>query len=296
MDRGAVKALLAAQRAQGVRKKGLSKNTVWLIRATLSVMLGDALDAGLIAVNPAQGLSRRGRKGPDSITASERQKQIRPLTVEQLEAFLEIARGRLGEWTLFLTLADAGLRPNEGLGLQWEDVDAAAQLLLVERSLSGGQVKTTKTGTRRSVELTPRLLEALEQWQATTEADALAAGHDPGPWLFRDADGTPLDLLKVAARFRRLLSKAGVPRFRLYDLRHSYATHLLALGAPITYVAAQLGHAKATTTLAFYAHWIPTADRVWAARLERARGGFPIGIHDTPGRGSLGGAATARSV
>jgi integrase len=291
LDRGAVKALLAARRAQG-----LSKNTVRLARATLSVMLGDAMDAGLCKGNVAQGLTRRGRKGPDSNAQGERQKQVRPLTVEQLEAFLEVARGRRGEWTLFLTLADAGLRPNEGLGLQWEDVDSAARLLLVERSLSGGQARATKTYTRRSVELTPRLTEALEQWQATVEAEALATGREPGPWIFTGPEGKPLDLLKVGARFRRLLTRAGLPRFRLYDLRHSFASHLLALGAPITYVAAQLGHAKPTTTLAFYAHWLPTADRVWAERLERARAGFPHVSPNTPGRGSLGSAASARAV
>jgi len=44
---------------------------------------------------------------------------------------------------------------------------------------------------------------------------------------------------------------AGLPRHRLYDLRHTFATHLLADRAPITYVAAQLGHRKPTTTPAF---------------------------------------------
>jgi hypothetical protein len=74
LDRSTIKALLTARRAQG-----LSKNTVRLIRATLSVMLGDAIDAGLLKANPAQGLTRRGRKGSDTITQSERQKQLRPI-------------------------------------------------------------------------------------------------------------------------------------------------------------------------------------------------------------------------
>ncbi len=56
-----------------------------------------------------------------------------------------------------------------------------------------------------------------------------------------------------------------------YDLRHTYATHLLAEGAPITYVAAQLGHAKATTTLAHYAHWIPEDNKGWVDRLAARR-------------------------
>ena len=45
--------------------------------------------------------------------------------------------------------------------------------------------------------------------------------------------------------------------FRVYDLRHTFASLLLAQGAPITYVAAQLGHSRPTTTLQFYAHWVP---------------------------------------
>ncbi len=46
---------------------------------------------------------------------------------------------------------------------------------------------------------------------------------------------------------------AKVGRFRPYALRDTFATVLLAAGAPITYVAAQLGHTKPTTTLKYYA-------------------------------------------
>ncbi|HEX6049599.1 MAG TPA: tyrosine-type recombinase/integrase, partial [Gemmatimonadaceae bacterium] len=51
---------------------------------------------------------------------------------------------------------------------------------------------------------------------------------------------------------------AELPHFRVYDLRHTFATHLLARGVPISYVSAQLGHADATTTLRWYARWLPS--------------------------------------
>jgi integrase len=46
---------------------------------------------------------------------------------------------------------------------------------------------------------------------------------------------------------------------------------LLAEGAPITYVSDQLGHAKPTTTLQFYARWLPRGDKAYIDRLTMAR-------------------------
>ena len=122
------------------------------------------------------------------------------------------------------------------------------------------------------MDLTLRLTEALSRWQATCEADALAIGGDVTPWIFPSEARTPLEAASIYKRFRVLLSKAKLPRFRLYDLRHTSATHLLALGAPITYVAVQLGHAKPTTTLAHYAHWLPRGDKTWIDHLAETRG------------------------
>ena len=46
------------------------------------------------------------------------------------------------------------------------------------------------------------------------------------------------------------------PQHSLFDLRHTFATTLLAKGAPITYVAQQMGPSSPATTLRHYAHWI----------------------------------------
>src|SRR5262249_23963581 len=79
-----------------------------------------------------------------------------------------------------------------------------------------------------------------------------------------------LDESRVRKIMARVCERAGVAHRTPYDLRHTFATLLLSgqapgLGghpAPLTYVAAQLGHAKSTTTLTWYAHWIPSESSV----------------------------------
>jgi len=281
IHRGHVKALLAAKMTEeitseaGITRRRLGKNSMRLIRATLSVLFGDAVEDGLLTVNPALGIKRRGRKQPDAVNPAD---QVRPLSHEQLAVFLTQVKKLVsletlhrGTGRLFLTLADAGLRPGEGLALRWQDFDAVARTLRVERAVSSGQVKVTKTGTTRTVDLTVRLTEALSEWQARCEAQALAADRDASPWMFFSETNTPLDEAKVSKRYRMVLQRAKLPRFRLYDLRHTFATHLLEAGAPITYVAAQLGHSNPATTLRHYAHWIPRGDKGWIDRLAEAR-------------------------
>ena len=68
------------------------------------------------------------------------------------------------------------------------------------------------------------------------------------------------------------LRKAKLPAFHLDDLRHTFASLLLAASAPITYVSAQLGHVNPSTTLRYYARWIPTKGRRWVDLLDRVTG------------------------
>lgn len=66
-----------------------------------------------------------------------------------------------------------------------------------------------------------------------------------------------------------MLKKAGLPAFSPYDLRHTCASLLLSEGVPLLYVAQQLGHAKPTITLKYYACWIPSGKANHVGILER---------------------------
>jgi Phage integrase family len=72
--------------------------------------------------------------------------------------------------------------------------------------------------------------------------------------------------------FKRALGTAKLPSFRLYDLRHTFASLLLAEQAPITYVSAQLGHVNPATTLRYYARWIPNKGQRWVDLLDHVAG------------------------
>src|SRR5207249_9347179 len=139
----------------------------------------------------------------------------------------------------------------------------------VERSWSLGRVKPTKTYEARVVDVTPELAVTLQTHLTWLKMEALRHWWGDPDWLFPNEEGKPADESRVRKIFKRALRTARLPEFRFYDLRHTYASLLLAAGAPITYVSAQLGHANASTTLRYYAKWISSKGRRWADLLDR---------------------------
>ena len=99
-------------------------------------------------------------------------------------------------------------------------------------------------------------------------------GSDPAPgrWLFT-VPGEPMYDNAVTWRWRAIRRAAGLERVRLHDLRHFYASGLIADGCDVVTVQRSLGHATASTTLNTYSHLWPTAGdrtRAAASRLARA--------------------------
>jgi integrase len=81
--------------------------------------------------------------------------------------------------------------------------------------------------------------------------------HDSG-FVFCRPDGRPLDGIGVTKRFKRLLATAGLPRMPFHGLRHSAASLMLAAGVQPRVVQEILGHSTISTTMAIYAHVLPS--------------------------------------
>lgn len=88
--------------------------------------------------------------------------------------------------------------------------------------------------------------------------------------MFCKQDGTPLDPDNFVHRdWARVLRRAELRRIRFHDLRHTYASLLIAQGAHPKYIQAQLGHASIQTTLDRYGHLMPDAHAAEARKLDR---------------------------
>ena len=67
----------------------------------------------------------------------------------------------------------------------------------------------------------------------------------------------------------RVLKRAGLPKVRFHDLRHTFATLALQNGVDIKTVSGMLGHFSAGFTLDTYAHVTTAAQKEAAKAMER---------------------------
>ena len=67
--------------------------------------------------------------------------------------------------------------------------------------------------------------------------------------VFCNAIGDPLSENAIRIKFQAVLEAAGLPHFRVYDLRHSTATLLMSQGTSPKIVSERLGHANVKITL-----------------------------------------------
>jgi integrase len=212
----------------------------------------------------------------------------------QAQAFLSAAAkdDRLSAYWHLLLLT--GLRPSEGLGLVWPDVDLEGKVVHVRASLcrSGldkerfplrwARLRPKTDLSQRVVPLSDLAVRELRKWKAVQAAERLQLG---AAWqdhnlVFTTPLGTPLFLANLQRRWRRVLEQAEkqcsgfghygpepkkprsgptkrrpfIPNFRIYDLRHSAATLLLKDGVPLLDVSRLLGHSTILLTANTYAH------------------------------------------
>ena len=189
---------------------------------------------------------------------------MKTLSVEQLASFLREAK-ESGVFEMYYVEMATGLRRGELLGLKWEDIDLEQGDLRVKRQIAriNGEVIEAPLKTKNAY----RTLPLAEDTIVVLKQQRKKVGSSP--WVFPSPTGGPISPDSVLHMLHRVLKRAGLPKVRFHDLRHTFATLALQNGVDIKTVSGMLGHFSAGFTLDTYAHVTTAAQKEAAKAMER---------------------------
>jgi integrase len=234
------------------------------VRAALRAAVRDRY----LAEDPAEGVVLPRRRRADQA--------MRLPTPDEVHAVIEAAEPWFQSYVRLA--AFAGLRLGEASGVQVDDVAWLERTLKVRRQVqrgAGGQavrISPPKYGSERSVPIP----DELTQYLSRHISEVGVRGNEG--WLFVGSGGLPPHGNTIYYHWTKTIDAADVEPFKLHDLRHFFASGLIAAGCDVVTVQRALGHRSASVTLNTYSHLWPNADdrtRTASAGLMRQVSGDP---------------------
>ncbi len=232
------------------RLKEQTKKATNNVLAVLSTMLKVAVELEIIEVVPVTvkylPIAKRSEKPFYEMPVYEKLVDAAAATDVRIEVLL-------------LLFGDAGLRRGEAIGLDWATVSLERRQLDVVQRQWKGDVDVPKGGVPRlGLSMTTRLCQALARLPQRTGR------------VLVDDEGKQLTAYRVRKWIEAAEAKAGLPvTKRSHILRHSFCSHLAALGVPSLEIQHAAGHSDLATTEG-YMHLSPGRSKTSDA-LDKAR-------------------------
>ncbi|MGH3768766.1 MAG: tyrosine-type recombinase/integrase [Pseudonocardiaceae bacterium] len=244
------------------RGKVLGPATLRKLVSLLRSVYADAVSDRRVAVSPAAKVS---------LPRVSKQRVV-PLTVDQVRALADAVPPRYR--AMVLTQAGLGLRIGELLGLRVADVDFLRRTVRIEHQADPDSLELVPPKTprsRRTIPLPKVVADALAAHLAAHPASAELGCACPAATdcsgaqsglLFHTATDRPIEHDYYGGRtFPKAVKKAALPPgTSTHDLRHHFASVLLAAGESVVAVAEYLGHENATLVLTTYGHLMANSE------------------------------------
>lgn len=184
--------------------------------------------------------------------------EVIPLTVEQVSTLAGAFPKRCRSLIVFA--AGMGMRQGECFGLTVDRVDFLRHQVRVDRQLTGAKAGVPEFGPPKS-KAGFRTVPMPEVVSTDLAAHLAKCGTGPAGLVFTNTRGTPLTRSLCGDMWHRARAKAALPNWATFhDLRHFYASLLIAKGCSVKSVQKRLGHQSAMETLDTYGHLWPDSD------------------------------------
>jgi integrase len=220
-----------------LKKEGRADSYIYALYSRLSQLFTDAVHDGIVARNPC---SRRTSPGMG---------KQRPYVATTRQVWALYDAVPPGVRPAILLGAHAGLRLAEAAALRVNHVDFASGLVTPSVQWVDEPLKSDTS--RRPIPIPAEMARLL--------AEAIPLGN--GTHIVSDLWGDPGGPWTIERAVRAARAGVGLPDgFRFHDLRHYFASLLIASGLDVKVVQARLRHASAKTTLDTYGHLWPDRD------------------------------------
>lgn len=230
----------------------LKPDTAHKVLAVVKLILKHAVNMEIIQRNPFSNVT----------ISKPKKKQISTWTFEELNHFLDVVK-KYDDfyYRVFTVAAYTGLRKGEVLGLRKSDVDFDNNKISVKQNITetkkGAQVGDLKTPSAyRQVAIESFLSSIIkEQIKKNNEMKVKFGNeYEDNGLIFCHLDGKIFRPTSLNRPFRAFIERAGVPKIRFHDIRHTHATLLLELKVNPKVVADRLGNSSVKITLDTYSH------------------------------------------
>lgn len=248
------------------KRQGFAEKTISGLHKFLSTLFIGAVENSYLSSSPMNFKNKP--KAPLKIGA--------PWTYSEMVQFLAWAE-QVGKDVMYDFTLSTALREGEVLALPWFNLDLEKGEVTVTRSVSYDEKgnpelipKTEKS--YRTITLPWSLIQKLQEHKEKQMVMKIRFGeayqHDLD-LVFPTMNGGFLNPSNVRRELYRLMKEANVRKITFHDLRHTHASLLIKNGASPKLVQQRLGHKDVETTLRYYAHLYPNADKEAVSSYEQ---------------------------